>query len=92
MEPLTVVVSFDIGEQVALGSIACWIADLANKGLHAPGHKHHQLRRDATVRAVRTHVSLGRICPAHARSSGSETLSCIRSLAGYIIGTNRSEN
>jgi hypothetical protein len=30
---------------------------------------------------------LGRMCPAHARSSGSETLLRIRSLAGYIIGT-----
>jgi hypothetical protein len=29
MEPLTIVVSFDGGERVALGSIACWIADLA---------------------------------------------------------------
>jgi hypothetical protein len=35
MEPLTIVVSFDVGEQVALGSIACWIADLVNKfGFH----------------------------------------------------------
>ena len=29
----------------------------------------------------------GRMRPAHARSSGSETLLRIRSLAGYIIGT-----
>jgi hypothetical protein len=29
----------------------------------------------------------GRTRPAHARSSGSETLLRIRSLAGYIIGT-----
>jgi hypothetical protein len=35
MEPLTIVVSFDVGEQVALGSIACWISDLVNKfGFH----------------------------------------------------------
>jgi hypothetical protein len=35
MEPLTFVVSFDVSEQVALGSIACWIADLVNKfGFH----------------------------------------------------------
>jgi hypothetical protein len=30
---------------------------------------------------------LGRMRPAHARSSGSETLLRIRFLAGYIIGT-----
>src|ERR1700730_2854597 len=30
---------------------------------------------------------LGRMRPAHARSSGSERLLRIRSLAGYIIGT-----
>jgi hypothetical protein len=29
----------------------------------------------------------GRTRPAHARSSGSETLLRIQSLAGYIIGT-----
>ena len=35
MEPRTIVLSFDGGEQVALGSIACWIADLVNKfGFH----------------------------------------------------------
>jgi hypothetical protein len=33
MEPLTIVVSFDVGEQVALGSIACWIADLVNSSV-----------------------------------------------------------
>ena len=36
---------------------------------------------------VRTHVSLGRMRPTHARSRGSETSLRIRSLAGYIIGT-----
>jgi hypothetical protein len=35
MEPRTIVLSFDGSEQVALGSIACWIADLVNKfGFH----------------------------------------------------------
>jgi transposase InsO family protein len=36
---------------------------------------------------MRTHVSLGKDAPAHARSSGSEASLRIRSLAGYIIGT-----
>jgi hypothetical protein len=34
---------------------------------------------------------LGRTHPAHARSSGSETLSRNRSLAGYTIDTHESE-
>ena len=35
-------------------------------------------------------VRSGRTRPAHARSSGSETLLRIQSLAGYIIGTLKS--
>jgi hypothetical protein len=38
MKPLTIVVSFDVGEQVALGGIGRWIADLVNKfGYRARG-------------------------------------------------------
>jgi transposase InsO family protein len=36
---------------------------------------------------VRTQSRLGRTRPAYAQSSGSETLSRIRSLAGYTIDT-----
>src|SRR5260370_27625948 len=42
------------------------------------------MRCERTFRLARTH-------PAHARSSGSETLSRSRSLAGYTIDTHESE-
>jgi hypothetical protein len=40
---------------------------------------------------VRTHLSLGKDAPAHARSSGSEALSRNRSLVGYTIDIARTE-